>query len=167
MMRVGLAGYIETPSPFLEQGLALGNQNPSEFSIHAALHKWFVFSNDGGLIFEPKTPEEANRFCSCRDGQFMKDFYSVVDFQRAQHCFRRAAKTTVFYWNRSFKVEVRNCTLDCVSQEDAVCRFRGMKRDLVSSCNDWFRIGRSLELKKAFPECSKVLRRYGYHTLAL
>lgn len=167
MMRVGSAGYIETPSPFLEQGLALSNQDSSEFSVHAALHKWFVFSNDDRLVFEPKTLEDTSRFCSCREGQFMKDFYKVVDFQRAQYCFRRAAKTTIFYWKQAFRVEVRHRTLDCGSQEDVMCRFRGMKRDLVQSCNDLFRTGRILQLKRAFPECSKVFRRYGYRTLVL
>src|SRR3989449_7982178 len=104
IMRVGAAGYIETPSPFLEQGLALRDLEPPE----TWFHRWFVFSPDVDvLVFEPKTPETVSQFCSCPDGQFMKEFYASVDFGEAQHCFRRRAKTTIFYWRSSFLLEVR------------------------------------------------------------
>lgn len=163
LIRIGSAGYIETPSPFLEQGLAFSKEDGSESS----LHKWFVFSpTDNLLVFEPKTQDTERRFCSCRDGQFMKDFYTAVDFHRAQHCFRRAAKTTMFYWKRRFRVEVRHQAVDC-DWNHIVCRFSGMKQVLLRNCNDWLRINRILQLKKTFPECTKVFRRYGYRTLVL
>lgn len=162
IMRVGSAGYIETPSPFLEQGLALCTQDSDESSFH----KWFVFSaGDDQLIFEPKTQKNAGRFCSCRDGQFMKDFYAAVDFHRAQHYFRRSAKTTIFYWKQAFRVEVRRWTMDC--SRGRACRFSGMRRDLIANCNDWMRIRRILQLKKAFPECAEVFHKNGYRTLFL
>lgn len=63
-----------------------------------------TYHTDNLLVFEPKTQDTERRFCSCRDGQFMKDFYTAVDFHSAQHYFRRAAKTTMFYWKRNLLV---------------------------------------------------------------
>ena len=94
IMRVGIAGYIETPSPFLEQGLALQNEESPEHWFH----RWFVFSPRSNLIvFEPKLPHEVSIFCSCPDGQFMREFYGSVDFLASQQYFQRKAKTTIFY----------------------------------------------------------------------
>lgn len=161
IMRVGSAGYIETPSPFLEQGLALRDEEPHENWYH----KWFVFSPDvGRLVFEPKTPETASQFCSCPDGQFMKEFYSSLDFRQAQHHFRRKAKTTIFYWKSSFRVDVRDKTIDC-KKDGQVCRFMGMKRALLANCNDLLRSPRLLRFRKAFPDCKSVFRKYGHRTL--
>ena len=44
IMRVGRAGYIETPSPFLEQGLALRDESCPDHWFH----RWFVFSPSPG-----------------------------------------------------------------------------------------------------------------------
>jgi hypothetical protein len=160
-MRVGRAGYIETPSPFLEQGLALRGLEPPE----SWFHKWFVFSPDVDvLVFEPKTPETVSQFCSCPDGQFMKEFYASVDFGEAQHCFRRKAKTTIFYWRSSFLLEVRKGMVDC-RQDGHVCRFNGMKKALLASCNDLFRAARLLRFRKIFPGCKTVFRKYGHRTV--
>ncbi len=161
LMRVGAGGYIETPSPFLEQGLALQDNEPPE----TWLHKWFVFSDDQHqLVFEPKTSEEVSRFCSCPDGRFMQEFYAGVDFREAQHCFRRRAKTTIFYWRSSFRIEVRDRTADC-RKDQRGCRFAGMKRMLVTNCNDVLRVLRVLRLRRMFPQCRDLFRKYGYRTL--
>ncbi len=161
IMRVATAGYIETPSPFLEQGLALNDETPPA----QWYHKWFVFApRQNLLVFEPKTREEVYRFCSCANGRFLQDFYATVDFPDAQHCFPRKAKTTIFYWNSSFEVEVRDRTVDC-RKEGRPCRFSGMKAALLGSCNDIFRPHRLMRLRKRYPQCLAVFRRYGHRTL--
>ena len=64
MMRVAPAGYIETPSPFLEQGLALKDVTSPDHWFH----RWFVFAlSPGRLVFEPKSVEDVKRFCSCSE----------------------------------------------------------------------------------------------------
>lgn len=161
IMRVGLAGYIETPSPFLEQGLALRDeQSPSHW-----FHKWFVFSPSRNLlVFEPKTVQEVARFCSCRDGRFLREFYAGLDFRDAQHCFRRTAKTTIFYWKGSFQVDVRERTVDC-QKHGRACRFTDMRQALVSNCNDLLRARRMRRLTKCFPEVREVFRKFGQYSL--
>ena len=161
IQRVGSAGYVETPSPLLEQGLALQDLDSAEHWTH----KWFVFApNKDLLVFEPKTRQEVARFCSCSDGQFMQEFFSSLDMRSAQHCFRRAAKTTIFYWKSAFGVEVRKQTLDC-RKDLRVCRFRGMRMALVASCNDPFRLHRLLRFRKMFPQSREIFRKYGHQTL--
>ena len=161
IMRVGTAGYIETPSPFLEQGLALGD---AEFPEHW-FHRWLVFSpRKNLLVFEPKNAEEVSRFCSCPDGQFLREFYASVDFCSAQHYFRRATKTTMLYWQSSFEFEVRDRTLDC-RHDGRLCRFAGMRSMLIKNCNDCFRPARMIQLTKHFPACRAVFRKYGHSTL--
>jgi len=161
IMRVGVAGYIETPSPFLEQGLAIGDESsPAHW-----FHRWFVFSlGSNQLVFEPKSVEEVARFCSCRDGQFLREFYAAVDFREAQHCFRRTAKTTIFYWKSSFQVEVRDRMMDC-RRDGRPCRFEGMKRALVSNCNNLLRARRIRRLTLCFPEVREVFKKFGQYSL--
>ncbi len=160
VMRVGKAGYLETPSPFLEQGLALLEEEPQEHWIH----KWFVFTDVGTLIFEPKTAETVQEFCSCQDGQFMREFFSSVHFGDAQHYFRRRAKTTWMYWRSRFGIEVRDKTVDC-RRDGNRCRFEGMRRALLANCNDLWRVGRLVRLSRDFPACRLVFRKYGFRTL--
>lgn len=161
IMRVGAAGYIETPSPFLEQGLAAGGESSHEHSFH----RWFVFSPSPGLLaFEPKSAQEVARYCSCQDGQFLRAFYAAVDFREAQHCFRRIAKTTIFYWKSSFRVEVRRQTADC-RRDGRPCRFTDMRRALISNCNDLLRARRVRSLTQRFPESREVFRKYGWYSL--
>ena len=161
IMRVGAAGYIETPSPLLEQGLAYKDKDLPEYWMH----KWFVCSPAPAvLVFEPKTRTTISEFCTCSDGQFMKEFYDSLDFRVAQHCIRRKAKTTIFFWKSSFVVEVGDRTLNC-GDGSKVCRFRGMRRALVASCNDLWRAHRLLRLKRTFPNSRIVFRKYGERTL--
>lgn len=161
IMRVGRGGYIETPSPFLEQGLALGDESsPTHW-----FHRWFVFSpSPGWLAFEPKSPREVMRFCSCRDGQFLREFYASVDFRRAQHFFRRTSKTTIFYWNAAFQVDIRKQMVDC-QQNGRACRFLHMRRALIANCNDLLRASRVRRLPQQFPKSQDVFRKYGQYSL--
>jgi SAM-dependent methyltransferase len=161
IMRVGTAGYVETPSPFLEQGLAMQDtQSPEQW-----IHKWFVFVTDGNrLVFEPKTAGEVFRFCSCPAGEFMKDFYASVDFGEAQHCFPGSAKRTALYWHRTWIPEVRMTMADC-RKTGRECRFVGMARVLVASGNDVFRAPRLLRLRRRFPDCARIFRAHGYRSL--
>ena len=161
IMRVGKAGYIETPSPFLEQGLALKDESSPDHWFH----RWFVFSpSPGRLVFEPKSVEDVRRFCSCSDGQFLREFYASLDFRQAQHFFRRSSKTTVFYWKTSFEVEARDHMTDC-QQEGRPCRFTGMRKALIANCNDVLRAGRVRRLPQQFPKSRDVFRKYGRSSL--
>jgi hypothetical protein len=94
----------------------------------------------------------------------MKEFYDSLDFRVAQHCIRRKAKTTIFFWKSSFVVDVADRTLNCGDGSKA-CRFRGMRRALVASCNDLWRAHRLLRLKRTFPNSRMVFRKYGERTL--
>jgi hypothetical protein len=162
IMRVGAAGYIETPSPFLEQGLSLvSNEPPGDW-----FHRWFVFVSNKTLTFEPKTTESIHEFCTCSDGRFMSELYKSLDFVEAQHCFRKSAKTTTMYWKRSFRFEIRNRTMNC-EQSTAVCRFQGMRQAVLSNCHDLLRARRVLRLAADFPLCAEVFRKYGHRTLLL
>ncbi len=163
ILRVGNAGYIETPAPFLEQGLALRDETSPEHWFH----RWFVFAvAPNRLVFEPKTPAQVAWFCSCRDGQFLKEFYDSVDFRTAQHCFRRTAKTTIFYWRNTFEVEIRQRGADC-RRDGHPCRFVGMRAVLVDSCRDLFRGHRIIRLKRQFPSCAPIFRKYGHATMLI
>jgi SAM-dependent methyltransferase len=161
LMRIGFAGYIETPSPLLEQGLALTEKEPSGTWVH----KWLVFQAGPNLVvFEPKTPETVSQFCSCPDGAFIRDFYQSLDFGTAHHYLRKKAKTTFFFWKSSFLYEVRERTLDC-QMDKRPCRFQGMRRALLENCNDLVRARRLWRLRSEFPVVQRVFRKYGHRTL--
>jgi ubiquinone/menaquinone biosynthesis C-methylase UbiE len=161
IVRVARAGYIETPSPFLEQGLALAGNIPGE----EGFHKWLVFSPlPGVLAFEPKTMDTVSWFCPCPDGQFLKDFYESLDFRVAQHFFRSRAKTTSFYWKSSFDVDIRRGKSDC-GGDRRTCRFSEMRKTLLLNCNDPLGSPRLFRLRKTFPRIPEVFRRHGHQTL--
>ncbi len=158
LMRVGSRGYIETPSPLLEQGLAFGTKE----SVHATFHKWYVFSPDQNrLIFEPKTRDTATWFCRCSDGAFINELFGIVNFEHAQHFLRRTVKTVIFHWTGIFRVEVRNKVGHCL-QTGLSCRFVEMRKALIANCNDPFRVKRLLQLKKKFPDIQTLFRKYGH-----
>jgi hypothetical protein len=70
-MRIARAGYIETPSPFYEQGY-----NYPHADRGWSFHRWFVYLGEGEtLTFEPKTERSIDDFCDCRHGQFIKRMY--------------------------------------------------------------------------------------------
>ncbi len=104
LMRVARAGYIETPSPFFEQGY-----NYPKLDRGWSFHKWFVsLSRDGALVFEPKTPQTIDEFCDCRHAQFVKQVYErVADLNRLHRVLPHDCKNTVLHWADRFAYEVR------------------------------------------------------------
>jgi hypothetical protein len=104
LMRVGRAGYIETPSPFYEQGY-----NYPRPDRGWPFHRWFVYINDDEtLIFEPKTDSTVNDFCHCRHGQFVRDLYTKVeDLNRIHKVLPHNCNNTVLKWVDGFRFEVR------------------------------------------------------------
>jgi len=104
LMRVARAGYIETPSPFFEQGY-----NYPKPDRGWSFHKWFVsLDRDDALVFEPKTPQTIDQFCECRHAQFIKRIYgSVDDLNRLHRVLPHDCKNTVLHWEDRFAFEVR------------------------------------------------------------
>lgn len=104
LMRVARAGYIEAPSPFYEQGY-----NYPRPDRGWSFHRWFVFvGGDGTLIFEPKTRETIEAFCSCRHAQFVRTIYQTVDdLNRLHRVLPHDCNNTVLRWANEFKFEVR------------------------------------------------------------
>ncbi len=104
LMRVGRAGYIETPSPFYEQGY-----NYPHFDRGWSFHRWFVFvKEDKTLVFEPKTLETIDRFCDCRYSHFIKGLYAKVgDLDRIHKVLPHDCNNTVLRWTDRFYFEVR------------------------------------------------------------
>ncbi len=111
LMRIARAGYIETPSPFYEQGY-----NYPHPERGWSFHRWFVFvGKDDTLIFEPKTQKTINTFCDCRHAQFIRRVYgSVRDLNRIHHVLPHECNFTVLHWVDHFNFEIReNAGVDC------------------------------------------------------
>jgi len=104
LMRVGRAGYIETPSPFYEQGY-----NYPHPERGWSFHRWFVFLGEKDiLVFEPKTQETIDEFCECRYSQFVRRIYrSVGDLNLLHKVLPRECNYTVLHWIDRFDFEVR------------------------------------------------------------
>ncbi len=104
LMRIGRAGYIETPSPFFEQGYNYPNSDRGW-----SFHRWFVYlGRDGMLVFEPKTQETIDEFCECRYAQFVKKIYkSLGDLNQIHKVLPRECSYTVVHWVDRFNFEVR------------------------------------------------------------
>ncbi len=105
LMRVGRAGYIETPSPFFEQGY-----NFPDADRGWPFHRWFVFLDDRqSLIFEPKNPETIDTFCGCRFSHFVKNIYtSAPDLNRIGDALPRHCNVTALHWSGRFDFHVRD-----------------------------------------------------------
>lgn len=104
LMRVAKAGYIETPSPFYEQGY-----NYPHPERGWPFHRWFVWlGNNQTLIFEPKTPESIDYFCDCWHSQFIKKIFSAVgDINQIHKLLPHECNYTVLHWSGRFNFEVR------------------------------------------------------------
>ena len=104
LMRVSRAGYIETPSPFYEQGY-----NYPRPDRGWSFHRWFVFVGaDDALIFEPKTEKTIDEFCGCRHAQFVKTVYrNVDDLNRLHRVLPHNCNNTVLHWVEGFRYEIR------------------------------------------------------------
>ena len=104
LMRIARAGYIETPSPFYEQGY---NYPAAERGW--SFHRWFVYLGEGDtLMFEPKTGQTIDDFCDCRHGQFIKRIYqSMKDLNQLHGVLPRECSYTVLHWKDEFKFAVK------------------------------------------------------------
>ena len=109
LMRIARAGYIETPSPFYEQGYNYPNPDRGW-----SFHRWFVYVGEGDtLIFEPKTSHMIDEFCHCRHAQIIKRIYqSGGDLIRIHRVLPRECNYTVMRWVDRFKFAVKNKTGD-------------------------------------------------------
>ena len=107
LIRVGRAGYIETPSPFFEQGYNYPNPDRGW-----SFHRWFVYvGEDGALVFEPKTDETIDAFCGCRYAQFIKTIYRTVgDLNTVHRVLPHHCSYTVLHWVDQFNFEVRDAS---------------------------------------------------------
>ena len=117
LMRIGGAGYIETPSPFYEQGYNYPHPDRGW-----SFHNWFVFlEEDDTLVFEPKTPETIDRFCDCRYAQFIKRIYRTVgDLNKVHEVLPHHCNYTVLHWVDRFKFEVRKSPRAACAKEHDV-----------------------------------------------
>jgi SAM-dependent methyltransferase len=104
LMRVARAGYVETPSPFYEQGY-----NYPHPERGWSFHRWFVFLGENNtLIFEPKTRGTIDQFCDCRYAHFVKGIYtSVPDLNQIHHVLPHECNNTVLRWTGRFNLQVR------------------------------------------------------------
>jgi len=104
LMRVARAGYVETPSPFFEQGY-----NYPRPDRGWSFHKWFVWADRRStLVFEAKTPQSIDHFCDCRHAQFVKGVYEKVgDLNLVGRALPHECKNTVLHWKDRFAYEVR------------------------------------------------------------
>lgn len=104
LMRIARAGYIETPSPFYEQGYNYPNPERGW-----PFHRWFVYLGEGDtLTFEPKTARTIEQFCDCRHGQFVRHIYeSMKDLNKLHRVLPRECNYTVLHWKDEFKFAVR------------------------------------------------------------
>jgi SAM-dependent methyltransferase len=105
LMRIARAGYIETPSPFYEQGY-----NYPARERGWSFHRWFVYLGEGDtLTFEPKTDHTIDDFCDCRHGQFIKRIYqSMKDLNQLHGVLPRDCSYTVLHWKDEFKFAVKD-----------------------------------------------------------
>ncbi|MGB0908935.1 MAG: class I SAM-dependent methyltransferase [Nitrospirales bacterium] len=106
LIRVGRAGYVETPSPFYEQGYNFPNPIRRGWSFH----RWFVFLDDNQtLIFEPKNQQTIDTFCDCRYSHFIKGLYSKVDdLNRMGEVLPHDCNNTVLHWKGRFQFHIRS-----------------------------------------------------------
>ena len=103
LMRVGMAGYIETPDPFYEQGYGYP-KNERGWSFH----RWYVWlAADRTLIFERKTAETADIYCDCRYAGFVHKIYEKLsDLNKLQKVLPRECNYTCFDWKEKFEFRV-------------------------------------------------------------
>lgn len=104
LMRIARAGYIETPSPFFEQGYNYPNAERGW-----SFHRWFVYLGEGDrLTFEPKTAQTIDEFCDCRHGQFIRNIYqSMKDLNPLHGVLPRECCYTVLHWKDEFTFAVK------------------------------------------------------------
>ncbi len=103
LMRVGKAGYIETPDPFYEQGYGYPKKERGW-----SFHHWYVWlAADRTLIFEKKTEETVDRYCDCRYANFVRKIYEkLTDLNKLHKVLARECNYTSFDWKEKFEFRV-------------------------------------------------------------
>lgn len=125
IQRVAKRGYIETPSPFLEQGYYIA----SDGSSHWEKHKWYVINPDQTarasrmreigkkLIFQRKDPYFFDSSIHSHiikqmlydvRANFSEEGKSNDYINKIMDKFTPSVHHTIFHWDTSFSVEVRN-----------------------------------------------------------
>jgi ubiquinone/menaquinone biosynthesis C-methylase UbiE len=119
LMRVGKAGYIETPDPFFEQGYGYPNKERGW-----SFHRWFVWVDaDRTLIFERKTEESGDQYCNCRYASFVRKIYAKLsDLNKLHKVLQRECNYTCFEWAEKFEYRViaernRNSETEVISNQ--------------------------------------------------
>jgi len=129
LQRVAKRGYIECPSPFLEQGYYIVSRGQSYWMKH----KWYVWNPSQSpyaaerreihhlLIFQKRSD---NKYCTCRFAHIIHQFYedmkahaelfkerfraesesNIVD--KIMGLFTPSVHHTIFHWNHHFEVLV-------------------------------------------------------------
>lgn len=103
LMRVGKAGYIETPDPFYEQGYGYPKKERGW-----SFHRWYVWqASDRTIIFEKKTADTADRYCDCRYAGFVRKIYEKLpDLNKLHKVLPRECSYTCFDWKGKFEFQV-------------------------------------------------------------
>lgn len=103
LMRVGKAGYIETPDPFYEQGYGYPKKERGW-----SFHRWYVWlATDRTLIFEKKTEDKADQYCDCRYASFVRKIYEKLsDLNRLHKVLPRECNYTCLDWEGKFEFQV-------------------------------------------------------------
>lgn len=103
LMRVGKAGYIETPDPFYEQGYGYPKKERGW-----SFHRWYVWlAADRTLIFEHKTVETADQYCDCRYASFVRKIYEKLsDLNKLHKILPRECNYTCLDWKGKFEFRV-------------------------------------------------------------
>jgi len=103
LMRVGKAGYIETPDPFYEQGYGYPKKERGW-----SFHHWYVWlSGDRKLVFERKTEESGDRYCDCRYAGFVRKIYEKLsDLNKLHKVLPRECSYTCLDWKEKFEYQI-------------------------------------------------------------
>jgi Methyltransferase domain len=103
LMRVGKAGYIETPDPFYEQGYGYPKKERGW-----SFHRWYVWlAPDRTVIFDKKTEETVDRYCDCRYASFVRKIYEELsDLNKLHRVLPRECNYTCLAWEGKFEFRV-------------------------------------------------------------
>jgi hypothetical protein len=103
LMRVGKAGYIETPDPFYEQGYGYPKKERGW-----SFHRWYVWlAGDRTLVFEKKTDETGDLYCGCRYAGFVRKIYEKLsDLNKLHKLLPRECSYTCLNWEDKFEFQV-------------------------------------------------------------
>jgi SAM-dependent methyltransferase len=103
LMRVGKAGYIETPDPFYEQGYGYPKKERGW-----SFHRWYVWlTADRTLVFEKKTEGTSDQYCDCRYSVFVRKIYEKLsDINKLHKVLPRECSYTCLHWEEKLQFHV-------------------------------------------------------------